>query len=201
MKIKIKNKAMQYEDLKYKVEKRFISQKKYKPTQSFYFDKRLIFTLSAFFIMLAVVIFLLWASVNIRPIINHKIERWVHQSQGHKFEVDTFDYRTLRFTAGGVIFEQVRAHGKVRYEYPHFQPREFDLYIPMAQISFRFGLRHGLRLAIFLNGLEVVGGPLLPGIEEEKRRLEAVSDMTFETAIPLSGWSPWRSGCFMGCGF
>ncbi len=144
--------------------------------------------------VLLLVIFLVaspWVFVALRPQVDHKIESLIHRTKGRKIELDSVDLGIIQLTHGGLIFNQVRAHGTIHYEYPYFQPRQFDIYIPILQINFQYGLSSGFRVNIQATGLEAQGREVVPGVEETSRRLESVSDVNFKTAIHI-GASPWK---------
>lgn len=190
---------MKYSDLKRAVEKDYIkddwrktySKTKLKAKKKFTLDLRLVLMGSVFLAVSLFVFFAVWVCVNVEPTVNQKIERWMSQSKGRNFEINSFEYRDFSISLKGMVFTQVQARGVIRYDYPYFQPRQFELDIPILHIYPRWGLRSGLRLGMSFNGLEIKGGPLLPGVQESRRRLDAISNLTFQTWISIGG-SPWR---------
>ena len=180
---------MRYLHLKHEVEKRSRPRRsypKFKYSKIRYLDPRLIFLFASVSIAVLALLSFLFVSFTVKPLVRQKIKSLMNQSHGRKFEVNSFTYSRLRPVFGGVIFEQVYARGKVRFQYPHFLRREFDLYAPLMQIKLHWGPRGGLRLRLSINGLEVQGGNLLPNEKYDSRRLEAVSNFIFHAEIPLS---------------
>ncbi|HRK62397.1 MAG TPA: hypothetical protein PLY88_07620 [Candidatus Omnitrophota bacterium] len=138
-----------------------------------------------------VILLLIFIGLNIKPQIDQQIQDWVKSSKGRKFELSSVEYGGFRYVSYGVVFSQVRARGLIRYDYPYFQPRHFQMDIPILQISFSFDFRRGIGIEIYIDGLEVRGGDFLPGASESPRRLESISELNFRTRIPVQ-LVPWQ---------
>lgn len=138
-----------------------------------------------------VILLLVFIGLNIQPQIDHQIQDWVKSSKGRKLELSSVEYGRLRFVSGGITFNQVHVRGLVRYDYPYFQPRHFQIEIPILRIYFSFDFRQGLGLGIYVYGLEARGGTLLPGVRENARRLESISELNFKTKFPIR-LMPWK---------
>lgn len=178
---------MKYEDIKYEVEKKHMLRKNFKRNNYAHFDKRLFFAITGLCIVLAAILFVLWVPSFARPVINESIKSWVKSSKGHKLEVTSFDYRKMSVSLSGITFEQVQAKGALRFDYPYFPPRQFEIDIPVMQVSFKWHFSSGFRLGLAISGLEVKGGDLLPSLAEAPRRLEAISKLTFQAWISVRG--------------
>ncbi len=173
---------------------KYIPQKKYKPGPKFKLAiKKSFLKWMALSVILLIVFIVVspWTIVILRPQVDQKITELMHRSKGRQLEFNSVHLGVVQLTQGGLIFNQVQAHGTIRYQYPYFQPRHFAVYIPMMQINFKYGFSGGFRVSVRVTGLEVKGGAVISGVEESQRRLESISDVNFKTAIHI-GMSPWK---------
>ncbi len=139
-------------------------------------------------------LFIFFVAFNLKSHVNQKIANWMERSYGRQFEVNFFDYGNFQIAQQGLVFTQVRLRGTIRYDYPYFQPRQFEMDVPILQIYFQLRFGNGLYLGVNIHGLEVRGGALLAGVKESGRRLESISELNFQTLIPI-GRAPWKWKC------
>lgn len=165
--------------------------KKSKLKSDFKLSKKSYFIGAGLGVVFFVGIFLFWVVSGIEPFVKQKIEIWVERSKGRNFEVNFFEYGSFHFSRQGIVFKQVRARGITRYDYPYFQPRQFEMDIPILQIYFKGSFREGLGVGLHIHGLDVRGGNVLPEMEDSPRRLESISELNFQAWIPI-GRALWK---------
>lgn len=190
---------MRYTDLQYELDKRNKIKrelkKKRKPLFSFWVSNFEFKKLAIFFLLvfLLVVSGVAWYAYGRLPhLVEKKIKSWVLGSQGRNFEIQSFNYGSMKVSFDRITFSQASARLKVRYEAPYFQPRYVQILVPLLQVYFRM-TPSGFQIGLSCYGAKAIGGDLLPGISPQSRRLESISDISIQAWIP-AGRSPksWK---------
>jgi len=144
--------------------------------------------LIAFFLLAS---FLSWHFYKRLPeAAERKIKSWMSWSRGRSFEIQSFNYGGMNASMSGITFNQVSMRLKVRYEAPYFPPRYVQIVAPILRVYFRLDLRNGFQIGVSCDGLKALGGDLLPDVAPLSRRLESISDLSFQAWIP-AGRSPY----------
>ena len=144
--------------------------------------------LVAFFLLAS---FLSWQFYKRLPeAAERKIKGWTTWSRGRSFEIQSFNYGGMNASLRGFTFKQVSMRLKVRYEAPYFPPRYVQIVAPILQVYFRLDLRNGFQIGVSCYGLKALGGDFLPEVAPLSRRLESISDLSFQAWIP-AGRSPY----------